>query len=433
MPRVLNRPMFKRGGNTSSKNKGIVSGFEDGGRVRQNYAKGDYVRSMMPYLEEPEYQQGLTRSDWLRIAAAGMEIMGAPASGRGGLTGALQAASPALAGMGKDLAGAQDARYTQYLDARRQHNEVLASAALEEVRAKQEQENKMKQLKKEGEIQGDLLTQQGVIDLAKISDQGDIDIDKIQETGVQDRLTNKQRIFEIDRQFEYYKEARDDWSAIWTERDALDKSSDDYKTKYDKLTVSLQEAGMRMRGALQLRRPDGQVIGDYTMMELSDVAKKLALGELGLDVEPSIEDDYEFYLRYLDIYFKHLEAVSDKHLKATTEADILSSYKHGGRVGLYAGGTTTIGDEGVDATGPVEPGPNPDPNQPPIMQSNVSPLSYEELRARLPMEVSDDVVRLLATSEQALIDFAQIETQDDIARFNQKYNADLMLPTQQAV
>ena len=49
------------------------------------------------------------------------------------------------------------------------------------------------------------------------------------------------------------------------------------------------------------------------------------------------------------------------------------------------------------------------------------------------IEVSDDVIRLLASSEQALIDFAQIETQDDIARFNQKYNADLLLPTQQAV
>jgi hypothetical protein len=32
-----------------------------------------------------------------------------------------------------------------------------------------------------------------------------------------------------------------------------------------------------------------------------------------------------------------------------------------------------------------------------------------------------------------LIDFAQIQTQDDIARFNQKYNADLVLPSQTQV
>ena len=95
-----------------------------------------------------------------------------------------------------------------------------------------------------------------------------------------------------------------------------------------------------------------------------------------------------------------------------------------------------MGDEGVDATGPMEPGPNPDPNQPPIMQASApqaSPIGYEELRARLPREVSDEVVRLLASSEQALLDFAQIQTQDDIARFNQKYNADLVLPSQNQV
>ena len=57
-------------------------------------------------------------------------------------------------------------------------------------------------------------------------------------------------------------------------------------------------------------------------------------------------------------------------------------------------------------------------------------LTFEELRARLPMEVTDQVVRLLASSEAALLDFANIDTQEDIAVFNQKYNVDLQLPTQ---
>ena len=42
------------------------------------------------------------------------------------------------------------------------------------------------------------------------------------------------------------------------------------------------------------------------------------------------------------------------------------------------------------------------------------------------------VVRLLATSENALLDFANIQTQEDIAQFNQKYNTNLQLPTQVA-
>ena len=59
-------------------------------------------------------------------------------------------------------------------------------------------------------------------------------------------------------------------------------------------------------------------------------------------------------------------------------------------------------------------------------------LTFQELRARLPQEVSDSVVRLIATSEEALLDFANLETQDDIALFNQKYQSDLQLPSQVA-
>ena len=59
-------------------------------------------------------------------------------------------------------------------------------------------------------------------------------------------------------------------------------------------------------------------------------------------------------------------------------------------------------------------------------------LTFQELRARLPQEVSDSVVRLIATSEEALLDFASLETQDDIALFNQKYQSDLQLPSQVA-
>ena len=67
-----------------------------------------------------------------------------------------------------------------------------------------------------------------------------------------------------------------------------------------------------------------------------------------------------------------------------------------------------------------------------IGQQGKAPLTFEELRARLPREVSDAVVRLITQSEAALLDFAQIETQEDIARFNVKYNTDLQLPAQVA-
>jgi len=58
----------------------------------------------------------------------------------------------------------------------------------------------------------------------------------------------------------------------------------------------------------------------------------------------------------------------------------------------------------------------------------VQDLSYTELRARLPQEISNDIVQLLSQSKQALLDFANIQTAEDIAGFNQQYDVNLTLP-----
>jgi hypothetical protein len=57
-------------------------------------------------------------------------------------------------------------------------------------------------------------------------------------------------------------------------------------------------------------------------------------------------------------------------------------------------------------------------------------LSYEELRSRLPVEITDDIVRLLSSSAAALGDFAQIQTQQDVDNFNAKYGVNLVLPSE---
>ena len=62
------------------------------------------------------------------------------------------------------------------------------------------------------------------------------------------------------------------------------------------------------------------------------------------------------------------------------------------------------------------------------MPEELSGISYEELRARLPQEVSDEIVRLIANSPEALEDFATIQTEQDIANFNKKYGVNLVLP-----
>ena len=91
----------------------------------------------------------------------------------------------------------------------------------------------------------------------------------------------------------------------------------------------------------------------------------------------------------------------------------------GGRVG-YANAGPVMG-QGM---------PTQMPTTADTMPEELGDISYEELRARLPQEVSDEVVRLLANSPEALEDFAVIQTEQDIANFNKKYGVNLVLPAE---
>ena len=62
-------------------------------------------------------------------------------------------------------------------------------------------------------------------------------------------------------------------------------------------------------------------------------------------------------------------------------------------------------------------------------QTTPSDDPYVLLRARLPKEISDDVVRLIAYNPEAFSDFADIETQDDVIAFNKKYGVELVVNT----
>ena len=66
-----------------------------------------------------------------------------------------------------------------------------------------------------------------------------------------------------------------------------------------------------------------------------------------------------------------------------------------------------------------------DPNQ---ARSMGDKDMYAALRRRLPPEITDDVVRLIAYNQEAFADFANISDQSDVESFNQKYNVELVLP-----
>jgi len=96
---------------------------------------------------------------------------------------------------------------------------------------------------------------------------------------------------------------------------------------------------------------------------------------------------------------------------------ILGAFSGGGRAG-YANGELV--EEQFTETETMAPGPT--------AQSD-NPISYEQLRARLPAEITDDIVALMANSAEALEDFAMISSQQDVDLFNQKYSVNLVLPS----
>jgi hypothetical protein len=99
--------------------------------------------------------------------------------------------------------------------------------------------------------------------------------------------------------------------------------------------------------------------------------------------------------------------IMDQRLKALGTGTTIerTSKAEGGRIGYQMGGGADI-----------------------ISTKEEPKIDYSTLRARLPKEISDDVVRLISASPEALEDFATIATQSDVDMFNQKYSVNLTLP-----
>ena len=91
---------------------------------------------------------------------------------------------------------------------------------------------------------------------------------------------------------------------------------------------------------------------------------------------------------------------------------------------------------GYQNAGPVMPGRMPtmpaagDMGQETMPEELQQDLTFEELRNRLPQEVSDDIINLILSSAEAMEDFATIQTEQDISNFNKKYGVNLVLPSE---
>ena len=133
-------------------------------------------------------------------------------------------------------------------------------------------------------------------------------------------------------------------------------------------------------------------------------------------------------------YSEKLQTLINKYLRLATKFLEEDKKADGGRIGRAVGGSMTedvnvmtktpggIADINVSETVETDPG-----------ETNQIDISYEQLRDRLPAEISNEIVLLLSDSYEAFSDFAEIQTQADVNEFNTKYNVQLFLPQQSGV
>ena len=151
--------------------------------------------------------------------------------------------------------------------------------------------------------------------------------------------------------------------------------------------------------------------------KLANTMDVLAARLAGLNKDsPGYKKVLDKYIRARALALK--DPLLQDYILVTDMQTGLQFKKDGGRIG-FANGSPI---EQITETETVETSGTP--------TVQVTQLSFEELRDRLPPEVTDDVIRFLSQSEQALQDFAYIRTAGDIKKFNMKYGLNLVLPAQ---
>ena len=451
--KTLSRPMFKRGGGVSAKNNGIVSGFENGGRVELQLGGGSDIRRQLlqfgspenqaaeyatdpniqalmdQYVQDPVRQKGLSTSDWLRIASAGADIMGAqPTSDRGGFIGALQAASPSLGGLGKDLAtsaAAKEAAYQAKLDAANRARlgiqlsdiqSFKADAATKEAAAlKYKQENQRFQdtIAYETEMANNAATA-----LAK---EGRLDRASAELIATEKR----DQPFEFEAKLDAYNEAYANKLLYQNQLKDLDSNDPKYQDINDRLQKAIGTISMLQKGSIAssiLISTVENSLTKETVERWQSVA--LTIAEQGVANNKYALGSEEYYAAIKSVYDQMVSTWMSGITDAVISVDFSGvGLAQGGRVGLQNGGDPMM--EQMAGPAATQTVPMNEPKQ-------AAQLTFEELRARLPQEVTDKVIRLLVQSEEALLDFTRIQVPEDINKFNQKYGTDLTLPTQVA-
>jgi len=340
---VLRRPMF-RGGRVRKQNGGVMDIYE---QISEKIP--------MPERREP---RALTTGDYLRIASAGLDILGRPSEG-GGFRGALATASQPLAQLGMDIGRSIDTREAKSLEdlkeAQQQRNEKIAALTGAQV------EMDVGILKAQGEFGRKLAAFDAVYEVKRETINNDPNLDD---------ATKKTKLAELDTRYntdkEYYLIKGGDVSDFF---------------KLGSNTEAIKAAG---------KAADRQLKATYG----TDYKKRKTYSE----------EKAKLQAQFLAIMTQEFGKQFAEGGAVTTDVNMMTATPQG------------IADVNVEEMSTTQP------------KQDLPQLSYDEIRARLPKEISDDIVTLLANSYEALADFAEIRTQADVDAFNLKYQVQLVLP-----
>ena len=151
------------------------------------------------------------------------------------------------------------------------------------------------------------------------------------------------------------------------------------------------------------------------------------MNELEQDVKliySGFDTDDDYRKQIMQDYYNQYQAYPspdyvEKQLKRYKET-LGGFFAKGGRVNRQMGSP-------MMAEQPMEQMPTEQKDVAMETQGNQGNQVYAMLRARLPQEVSDEVVKLISYNKEAFGDFASIKNQEDVNSFNEKYGVQLVI------
>ena len=181
----------------------------------------------------------------------------------------------------------------------------------------------------------------------------------------------------------------------------------------------------------------GEKVYQTKKRDLENINKKIKgiiAGEIEGDIDEleeqkllifsGFETDAKIRAQISDAYYKINETFPSKDYvdKELAKRKSALGKAEGGRVNRQMG-TPMMGEQPMQGQ-PMqqETQMSEQPMQPEGQQD-----PYQYLRTRLPAEIPDQVVKLIAYNQEAFNDFAAIETQDDLDSFNKRYNVELVV------